>query len=250
MRQQLGKLPLALRVLVLVIALGASILLLLTMIGLVTDTFGRISKFMSATEQQQASSSQSDGDSSPPEEASQPAPGYSLFKHDSGALSVEVPTEWDERLVVDSEGEKGRPSWSSFLKEGESIGPSLTAVNDLSSWRNGTKGHQGVYMVASKSLAQKYTDDDLVDSGPNDYSSSCERGTLQDFDRFPYTGKILEWKNCGGDSDHTATTLAASPKDRDCVVVAQVGGYIKTQTDKDNVQHVLDTIKTDCSKIG
>src|SRR5215212_4971172 len=249
MRQRLGKLPLAFRVLVLVIALGTALLLLLGMIGLVTNTFGRISKFMAATESQQANTSQDEGGLSPPEEASQPAPGYALFKHDSGALSMEVPTEWDERLVVDSEGEKGRPSWSSFLKEGESIGPSMTAVNDLNSWRNGTKGHQGVYMVASKSLAQKYTDDDLVASGPNDYSSACERGTPQDFDRFPYSGRMIEWTNCSGDSDHTATTLVAAPKDRECVVVAQVGGYIKTQTDKDNVQHVLDSIKTDCSKI-
>jgi hypothetical protein len=250
MRQRLNALPLALRVLVLIIVLGASILLLITMIGLVTDTFSRISKIMPGTEQQQASTSQGDGGLSPPEEASQPAPGYSLFKHDSEALSIEVPTEWNERLVVDSEGEKGRSSWSSFLKEGESIGPSMTAVNDLYSWRNGTKGHQGVYIVASKSLAQEYTDDDLVDSGPNDYSSACERGIPQDFDHFPYSGKILEWKNCGGDSDHTAITLAAAPKDRECVIVALVGGYITTQTDKDNVQHVLDSIKADCSKIG
>jgi hypothetical protein len=29
-------------------------------------------------------------------------------------------------------------------------------------------------MVASKALAQKYTDDELVALGPNDYSASCE----------------------------------------------------------------------------
>ena len=247
MKQQLGKLPLALRVLVLLIALGASILLLLVMVGLVTATFDRISTFM-ATEPQQADTSQGDGGLSPPEEASQPAPGYALFKHDSGALSTEVPTEWDERIVVDSEGEKGRPSWSSFLS-GESSGPSMTAVNDLNSWRTGTKGHQGVYMIASKSLAQEYTDEELVELGPNDYSSSCERGTLQDFDRSPYTGKLFEWKNCGGDWDHTAITLAAAPKDRECVIVAQVGGYITTQTDRAKVQHVLDSIEADCSRI-
>jgi hypothetical protein len=185
-----------------------------------------------------------------PEEYSGPAPGYALFEHDSGALSVEVPIEWDERISVDSEGEKGRSSWSSFLGEGESAGPSMTAVNDLDSWRTGTVGHQGVYMVASRNLAQKYTDDELVTLGPNDYSSSCEAGTPRDFDRPPYSGKILEWENCAGDSDHTATTLAAVPEDRECAIVAQIGGYFRTQADEESIQHVLDTLETDCSKIG
>jgi hypothetical protein len=158
------------------------------------------------------------------EESSGAAPGYALLKHDSGALSVEVPSEWDERMVVDQEGEKGRSSWSSFLGEGESAGISMTAVNDLNSWRGGTLGHQGMYMVLSKELAQEYTDDELVALGPNDYSSSCEAGTTEDFERPPYSGKVLSWNNCGGDSDHAAITLSAAPKGRECVLVAQMGG--------------------------
>ena len=174
---------------------------------------------------------------------------YVPFEHDSGALSVEVPSEWDERLDVDSEGEKGRASWSSFLDDGGSAGPSLTAVNDLYSWRNGTAGHRGVYMVASKKLAQAYTDDDLVASGPNDYSATCEAGPVKDFDRPPYSGKMLEWSNCGGKSDHLAVTLAAAPEGRECVVVLQVGGYYRNPTEKEGIQHVLDTFETDCGKI-
>lgn len=54
----------------------------------------------------------SDEGGSLPQEAPAPESGYSLFEHDSGALLVEVPDEWDERVVVDSEGEKGRASWS------------------------------------------------------------------------------------------------------------------------------------------
>lgn len=184
-----------------------------------------------------------------PQEAPEPAPGYSLFEHDSAALSVETPVEWDDRVTVDSEGEKGRAAWSSFVGDGESAGPSMTAVNDLESWRTGTVGHQGIYMVASKKLAQGYTDDELVASGPNDYSSSCEEGTPQDFDRPPYSGKILEWSNCGGDSDHKALALSIAPEGRECVIVAQIGGYFRTQTDEESIQHVLDTLETDCSNI-
>ncbi len=190
-----------------------------------------------------------DGGGPPPEEASGATPGYTLLEGDSGAFSVEVPSEWDERVVTDEEGEKGRTAWSSFLGEDESDDPSMTAVNDLYSWRNGTVGHQGIYMVVSKKLAQRYTDDELIVSGPNDYTSSCEAGTRQDFDRPPYSGKILEWKNCGGESDHVAITLAAAPEGRECVVVAQIGGYFQTQTDEENIQHILDTLEADCSKI-
>jgi hypothetical protein len=185
----------------------------------------------------------------PPGGASSTAPGYVQFEHDSGALSVEVPDDWDERISVDQEGEKGRSSWSAFLGEGESAGPSATAVNDLKSWRTGTRGHQGIYMVASKSLAQEYSDDVLIALGPNDYSSSCEAGAPQDLERPPYSIKMLEWENCSGDSDHTAITLVAAPQDRECVVVAQIGGYFLTRADEESIQRVLDTLETDCSRV-
>ena len=182
------------------------------------------------------------------EEASETAPGYVLLRHDSGALSVEVPSEWDERVVVDQEGEKGRSSWSTFLGEGESAGPSMTAVNDLNSWRNGTPGHQGTYMVASKELAQGYTDDELAASGPNDYSASCEAGTTEDFERPPYSGKMISWNNCGGDSDHAALTLSAAPEGRECVFLAQIGGLPKA--DEETIQHILNSFEIDCAGIA
>lgn len=170
---------------------------------------------------------------------------YDLVEDGSKALSVEVPFDWNQHLVGDSEGEKGK-GWSSFL--GETPGPAITAVNDLAAWRSGSAGHRGVYVVASKKLAQKYTDDELVALGPNDYSSGCEKGTVQDFDRSPYSGKMLEWKNCGGVSGHETTTVAAETEGRECVVVLQVGGYLEGY--EEDVQHVLDTFQADCSKIS
>ena len=175
----------------------------------------------------------------------EPETGYDLIKDDSGALSVEAPHEWKELITTDSEGEKGK-SWSSFL--GENAGPSITAVNDIDLWRSGSKPHRGMYVAASKKLAQEYTDDKLVALGPNDYSSSCEAGTTQDFDRPPYSGKMLEWKNCGGIAGHEATTVSAASKGRECVVVLEIGGYL--QGYEEDVQHVLDTFQADCSKIG
>jgi hypothetical protein len=124
----------------------------------------------------------------------------------------------------------------------------VAAINDLTSWRTGARPHKGAYLVASRKLAQEYTDDELVASGPNDYSASCEAGTRRNFDRPPYTGRIQEWTNCGGESDHTAYTLAAAPEGRECVVLLQIGGYLRG--DEENIQHILDTFEADCASIG
>jgi hypothetical protein len=175
------------------------------------------------------------------------APAYALVEEDSGKLSVEVPSDWKEHITAGSEpeGEKGK-TWSSFL--GENVGPSVAAINDLNSWRTGARPHKGAYLVASKKLAQEYTDDELVASGPNDYSSSCEAGARRDFDRPPYSGVMQEWTNCGGESDHTAHTLAAAPEGRECVVLLQIGGYL--QGDEEDIQHILDTFEADCGSIS
>lgn len=168
---------------------------------------------------------------------------YALVEHESGGLSVEVPSDWDETIMVDSEGEKGRDSWSSWL--GEEVGPSLTVVNGLDSWRTGAEGHQGVYIVSSKELVS-YEDEYLVEAGPNDYWETCEGGGIQDFNRGGYSGKILQWSECGGESGHVAVTLAAAPEGRECVVVMQIGGYFRTDADEEKIRRILDTFETDC----
>jgi hypothetical protein len=175
------------------------------------------------------------------------APAYALVEGDSGKLSLEVPSGWKEHITAGSEpeGEKGK-TWSSFL--GENAGPSVAAINDLDSWRTGARPHKGAYLVASKKLAQQYIDDELVTSGPNDYSTSCEAGARRDFDRPPYSGVLQEWTNCGGESDHTALTLAAAPEGRECVILLQIGGYL--QGDEENIQHILNTFEADCRSIS
>ncbi len=190
----------------------------------------------------------SDSDTSQPA----PPPGYIRVEDDSGRLSVEVPSDWDDLNTggVSAEGEKGR-NWSSFA--GEMIGSSISAINDREAWSSGTRGHRGTYIVASKGLARMYTDDELVNLGPNAYST-CEAGTPQDFYRPPssidqpsYSGRRLDWSNCGGFSDHTAITLAAAPEGRECVVVLQIGEF--GEPNEEARQRILDTFEADCEGI-
>lgn len=172
---------------------------------------------------------------------------YALVENEAGNLSVEAPSEWGDLIMEDSEGEKGRDSWTSWLGLGD-VGSSLTAVNGLDGWRTGADGHQGMYMFASKELAS-YEHEYLVAAGPNDYWETCEGGEIQDFSRGEYSGKVLQWKNCGGESGHVAVTLSASPEDRECVVVMQIGGYFRTDADEEKIQRVLDTFEADCGGI-
>ncbi len=170
---------------------------------------------------------------------------YALVEDESGNLSVEAPSDWDDLIMEDSEGEKGRASWTSWIGLGD-VGSSLTAVNGLDGWRTGADGHQGMYMFASKELAS-WDHEYLVAAGPNDYWETCEGGEIQDFNRGEYSGKVLQWKNCGGESGHVAVTLSASPENPECVVVMQIGGYFQTEDDEAKIQNVLDTFEADCA---
>ena len=169
-------------------------------------------------------------------------PAYREVSDEAGALSVEIPSGWKVITGEDSEAGSG---WSSFADE--SVGSSITASTDLHAWHN-TSGVPGIYIVASRKLAQKYTDDELVESGPNDFFfSSCEPGARQDFDRSPYSGKMQTWRNCEGNSKANFLTLAAAPEGRECVVLLQIGMY--GQTDVESGQRILDTFEADCGLV-
>jgi hypothetical protein len=110
-------------------------------------------------------------------------PAYMKVTDHAGGLSVEVPSRWE--VITGEDSEEEGSSWSLF--GGENVGASITASTDLDAWHN-MSGVPGMYIVASRELAQKYTDDQLVTSGPNDFSSSCDPGSRQDFDRPPTRG--------------------------------------------------------------
>jgi hypothetical protein len=166
------------------------------------------------------------------------APTYKTVTDSTGVLSVEVPSGWE---LITGEDSEARSSWSSFVEE--NVDSSITASTDLDAWHN-TFGVPGVSIVVSRELAQRYSDDELVVLGPNDFSASCERGSRRDFDRHPYSGRMQEWKGCGGKGEGGFITLAAGPERRECVVVVQIGMYGEA------AQHILDTFQADCGLVS
>ncbi len=177
-------------------------------------------------------------------EAAGAAPGYNLIQDATGSLSAEVPPGWGVLIGADSEGAGG--NWSNIL--GYGITSSITTAPDLQAWHN-TAGATGAYIVASRALAQSYTDDELFFLGPNQVhvqSASCP-DTPQNWDRPPYSGKIITCNNYDG-TGATLQLVVAAPAGRECVVVLQVRTL--GEADARAGQHILDTFEADCGGIA
>jgi hypothetical protein len=169
------------------------------------------------------------------------SPGYKAITDDAEALSVEVPSGWEHLTGIDSEV---GANWSDF--GGEGLLSSITASADLDAWHK-TGRVPGTYVAASRTLAQTYSDDELVASGPNDFSYRCEAGVRRGFERPAYYGRLQAWKNCDGNGDGSAVTLVAAPEDRDCVVLLQVIMY--GEDGKDVGQHIIDSFEANCGRV-
>jgi|GEM_PF-4995280 len=161
--------------------------------------------------------------------------GYERVVHDTGALSAELPAAWEERLTGEVASYDGQP-----------VGPSITASTDLDAWHE-TGGVPGVFFVASRDLAEAYTNDGLLDHPYNDLSSACVPGERRDFRRGPYSGRIQAWGNCYGKAEASFYTLVASPGDRECVAVIQIGTY--GGKDRKAARRILDTFEVDCGRV-
>lgn len=177
-----------------------------------------------------------------------PPPEYNVIQDPTGSLTVEVPPSWGVETGADSEGKGGANSWSYYA--GEDITSSITTAPSLDAWYEGHGAAQGsgAYIVASKTLAQKYTDDELIHSLLfKGKAHVCSPGLYKDFDLPPYSGKIRIWHHCSG-KGNTFFIVAVAPEGRDCVVVLNAKfAPGADETDRKAVLHILETVKVDCS---
>lgn len=179
-----------------------------------------------------------------PGEASSLVRCYVLAEDLAGSLKVEVPSGWGILTGLDSEEAGG--NWSDFV--GESISSSITTAPNLEAWHTSGQAATGAYVVASRAVAQMGTNDELIYSGPfANMNATCEDGGRQDFDRSPYSGSRQTWHNCGGKGT-TFYTVAAAPKNRECVILLQVG--FGTEAEREVARHILQTFEADCSRVS
>jgi hypothetical protein len=174
-----------------------------------------------------------------------PAPGYNLIRTPDGGLSVEVPQSWGVETGEDTEKEAGPNTWSYMA--GEYLTSSITTAPNLDAWYH-TSTSSGAYLVASKALAQDYTDYELTHSLMNaEKSERCTAGPYKDINRASYSGKIQTWYDCGVDGA-TTFSVVASPPGRGCVAV--LGAKIPDEADRKAIEHLIDTFEVDCSHVG
>jgi hypothetical protein len=179
-----------------------------------------------------------------PEETSRPAPGYNMIQDPTGALTVEVPPSWGVETGEDSEKEAGPNTWSYVA--GEYLTSSITTAPNLDAWYS--TGTSGAYLVASRALAQGYTDYQLTHSLLNENKNNiCTAGPYKDLNRPPYSGKIQTWYECGADGA-TVFSVAAAPEGRECVVV--LNARISDESHRKAIEHLIDTFNVNCSRVA
>jgi hypothetical protein len=175
---------------------------------------------------------------------------YKMIEDPTGGLTVEVPPGWEVEIGANSEGGGGPNSWSYYA--GEDISSSITTARSLDAWYQGQGAEQGsgAYIVASRTLAQKYTDDELMYSLLFDRKANiCTTGPYEDFDRSPYSVKMQTWYDCAG-YDNTSFVAAGAPGGRACVVVlaAKIAPGAD-DADRKAVRHILDSFEVDCGAL-
>jgi hypothetical protein len=181
---------------------------------------------------------------SPPEEARGSALNYRTFTDDTGALSVEIPSGWetvnDEGVsvkVVDAQG---------LVVDREGASTAITAAPDIDAWEDTEGG--GTSIIVVKNLAQRFTDDRLIDAVPllTFFSLHCAAGDREDLDRPGYSGRVQTWDACDLGIP-TYYTLSVSPEGRACAVIAQIG--VTDEADRDAARHILETFEVDCGRV-
>ena len=180
-------------------------------------------------------------------EASGPAPGYKQIQDPTGGLAIEVPLGW--QTLTGEASEYPLETWENWsTHEAINITSSITATPDIETWYNLEPPVSGAYVVASKALAQRYTDDGLIYSGLfAPLANKCTAGPSANFDRPPYSGKMQRWDDCRGQGI-TNFLVAAAPEGRECVVFLQV--RTASEADYEAAQHILDTFDVDCGEIA
>jgi serine protease Do len=120
---------------------------------------------------------------------------YMTVSDDSGALALDVPTNWSD---VDG---------SAWELEGEVIGLSVLAAPSVDDFYN-SWGTPGVFFGATDQF--EVTTDELLDAF--DFSGDCTFSERTAYEDSAYSGKYDVWLTCGG-TDTLLVVLAAQPAD-------------------------------------
>lgn len=151
--------------------------------------------------------------------------GYTTITDDSGAIQVEVPTEWgqvDGRPYTD---DRGRQLFD------------VRAAPDLEAFAQ-TWDEPGIIVTASTEVAQSENEVTLLDELVEGLSGACTYLGRQPYDDGLYTGQFDVYDSCGGTTTGYIV-VGAVPENRSFVIRVQV--QVVGDRDLEALQRALDS---------
>ncbi len=134
--------------------------------------------------------------------------GYTTITDDTGAIQVEVPSEWSDVDGAPFQSDEGVQLYD------------VRASSDLSAFLQGWDT-PGMIFTASSQLAATSDEVALLDELVEDGSSQCTYEGRQPYEDAAYTGQYDTYTNCGG-TGATYVVVGAVPQDRSFVIRVQI----------------------------
>ncbi len=148
---------------------------------------------------------------------------YAPVSDDTGAITVDVPTEWSE------------VSGAGWTMNGTPVGVSITASPSIAGFQD-TWATPGMFFGASRDLIGPYDHTTILDDIT--FADSCVYDSRTEYSDPLYTGFYDLWTGCGG-TDTMLVVLAAVPEDRSILLVVQV--QVVSEADLEALDTVLNT---------
>jgi serine protease Do len=152
---------------------------------------------------------------------------YMTITDDSGILSLEVPSTWDD---IDG---------SAWTVDDTEVGVRLVASTDLDAFFGGWDT-PGVFFGASADVVGEITLEEMLDN--IDYSESCTYSGREEVPDGFYTGYFDTWTECG-DAQSTAIVVGLMPETEDYLVELEI--YTVTDADLDALDRIIDSFYVD-----
>lgn len=153
--------------------------------------------------------------------------GYTRITDDSEALTVFVPKEWTDI-------ETGK-----WVYQGQAIGTYIQASTDLDKFIN-TRSVSGVFIGASKALAARGSNTDLLTAQRSNSSAGCHYGGQTSFTDSFYLGDYDYFLNCANRGQNLVQVVARPPNG-DYAILLQIKA--KSKEDLAAAAEILNTFQ-------
>lgn len=150
---------------------------------------------------------------------------YYTFENNAQTIRVDIPRAWSDTSTG---------SW----RRGDSKIPqsiAVVAAPNINSFLN-TWTTPGMFLGASRQLAQELTPDQLLDETA--FNNECTFDSRNDYRDALYTGRYDVWKNCGGRGT-ALLVVAFTPEDGSFLGMVQV--QVVSEADLKALDRILDT---------